>query len=337
MPQCEFSCDVIRPQNALPIAWKQSVKRKQLFCRLLWLAFATAYSANVDCLGAAFWLSTNSEDGCYDCVTAGSTINETVAALPGEPVVLTIWAELGLSENLKFISLGLNADTTESLAANAVWILNPALNSENTFRHQTTLSSAPTAFVSADLPPPGEQAFAVCTLDLCAYSNPSVDLFGAASLDLPVSLRNGVGIGGNQVKNLGDQGFLNVDGNRDLWKVGFVEFIAMEPGTTELNLFEGDNVFSSGQGILEFYTLNVTLVTAGDFDLDGDVDGHDFITWQRESGTGDLQDWQDSFGYQPLPAIMNVPEPNPIEMMIVIGLLSASVRLLYLRPNCICS
>ncbi|MBA3480729.1 MAG: hypothetical protein H0T51_02840 [Pirellulales bacterium] len=35
---------------------------------------------------------------------------------------------------------------------------------------------------------------------------------------------------------------------------------------------------------------------AGDFDNDGDVDGSDFLSWQRNPGVGNLSDWQANFG-----------------------------------------
>lgn len=58
----------------------------------------------------------------------------------------------------------------------------------------------------------------------------------------------------------------------------------------------------------------------GDFDLDGDVDGRDFLTWQR--GTGmfdgtDLADWQLNYGFNnmmPLTAGLAVPEPGTMAL-----------------------
>lgn len=58
---------------------------------------------------------------------------------------------------------------------------------------------------------------------------------------------------------------------------------------------------------------------AGDFDLDGDVDGHDFLLWQRNPSIGNLADWQTHYGTplvassragsSPTPAATPVPEP----------------------------
>jgi hypothetical protein len=37
-------------------------------------------------------------------------------------------------------------------------------------------------------------------------------------------------------------------------------------------------------------------LTPGDFDADGDVDGRDFLTWQRNTSVGALSDWQANYG-----------------------------------------
>jgi hypothetical protein len=54
--------------------------------------------------------------------------------------------------------------------------------------------------------------------------------------------------------------------------------------------------------------------TPGDFDEDGDVDGRDFLVWQRGESpmplsAGDLAEWQANYG-PPAAAIFAVPEPT---------------------------
>jgi hypothetical protein len=78
-----------------------------------------------------------------------------------------------------------------------------------------------------------------------------------------------------------------------------------------------------GFGTMGPYTVewnDLSLVTiaevTGDFDSDGDVDGQDFLVWQRgESPTPlsatDLADWQGAYGVSPA-AIAAVPEPSTI-------------------------
>ena len=49
----------------------------------------------------------------------------------------------------------------------------------------------------------------------------------------------------------------------------------------------------------------------GDFDGDGDVDGYDFLEWQRTDGTpSGLAAWQGAYGTGSLTAVTAVPEPN---------------------------
>lgn len=49
----------------------------------------------------------------------------------------------------------------------------------------------------------------------------------------------------------------------------------------------------------------------GDFDQDGDVDGHDFLVWQRNPSVGNLADWRNNFGAGSLTtASTAVPEPG---------------------------
>ena len=60
-----------------------------------------------------------------------------------------------------------------------------------------------------------------------------------------------------------------------------------------------------------FLTPFTPTVTPGDFDLDGDVDGQDFLLWQRNPGVGDLADWEANYGAPSLSAAVAgaVPEP----------------------------
>lgn len=52
--------------------------------------------------------------------------------------------------------------------------------------------------------------------------------------------------------------------------------------------------------------------TPGDFNGDGNVDGRDFLVWQRNTSVGNLSDWQTNYGTGSLGAITAVPEPSTI-------------------------
>jgi hypothetical protein len=64
----------------------------------------------------------------------------------------------------------------------------------------------------------------------------------------------------------------------------------------------------------------------GDFDDDGDVDGRDFLKWQRGESpdplsAGDLEDWQTNYNGGALSAVTtSVPEPSSVLLALVIGM-----------------
>jgi T5SS/PEP-CTERM-associated repeat protein len=73
-------------------------------------------------------------------------------------------------------------------------------------------------------------------------------------------------------------------------------------------------------GDLAGYTL-LTVGRVGDFDNDGDVDGRDFLAWQRNPELGNLEDWQNAYGNNLLSATA-VPEPNCLALLLGLMVLS---------------
>jgi len=63
----------------------------------------------------------------------------------------------------------------------------------------------------------------------------------------------------------------------------------------------------------------------GDFDGDDDVDGADFLLWQRDNGVGTLSDWQTHFGEPFPPATVAVPEPATLSLLAVLGLMGVGL------------
>jgi hypothetical protein len=55
----------------------------------------------------------------------------------------------------------------------------------------------------------------------------------------------------------------------------------------------------------------------GDFDSDGDVDGRDFLVWQRNPSIGNLVDWQANYGAGALSANVAVPEPSSFVLVLM--------------------
>ena len=64
----------------------------------------------------------------------------------------------------------------------------------------------------------------------------------------------------------------------------------------------------------------------GDFDFDGDVDGNDFLIWQRGGSpnginSGDLADWQAGYGAPITATSAAVPEPGTLLGLFAVSLL----------------
>ena len=69
----------------------------------------------------------------------------------------------------------------------------------------------------------------------------------------------------------------------------------------------------------------------GDFDLDNDVDGADFLKWQRGETTppyspSDLLAWQSNYDTSPQIAAAAVPEPNSLGLAVVAGLVGVALK-----------
>jgi hypothetical protein len=89
---------------------------------------------------------------------------------------------------------------------------------------------------------------------------------------------------------------------------------------------------SAGLEGLSFDALDVEYILStslpGDFDFDGDVDGRDFLKWQRNPSIGDLSDWQNNYGTGALTANSTaVPEPGCLMMVLAfVAVIPAPLR-----------
>jgi fibronectin-binding autotransporter adhesin len=85
----------------------------------------------------------------------------------------------------------------------------------------------------------------------------------------------------------------------------------------------------SGTGRLNVTAFTPPPFTPGDFDQDGDVDGRDFMVWQRNTSVGNLADWQANYGTGTGPLTAGttaVPEPTSIVLVAMAGLFVAARR-----------
>jgi hypothetical protein len=84
----------------------------------------------------------------------------------------------------------------------------------------------------------------------------------------------------------------------------------------------------------QLYNTGVLTVVSsgipGDFDLDGDVDGRDFLVWQRNPSVGNLGDWQTNYGASGLSASVAVPEPSAF-VLALLGICSLGRKQLSIR------
>ncbi|TWU29955.1 alpha/beta hydrolase [Bythopirellula polymerisocia] len=86
------------------------------------------------------------------------------------------------------------------------------------------------------------------------------------------------------------------------------------------------------RGLLDDILIDLVGPTAsGDFDHDGDVDGRDFLEWQRKLSAGSLSDWQTQYGSNlPLTAVgIAIPEPTTA----VLSLIATASHFLSRRNN----
>lgn len=94
---------------------------------------------------------------------------------------------------------------------------------------------------------------------------------------------------------------------------------------------EIDAIIFHQNGGLTSIQLDAILMSTpdpGDFDGDGDVDGADFLYWQRNPSIGSLCDWETNYGMTTqTAAIATVPEPSGILLLLLaVGLPRPSRR-----------
>jgi hypothetical protein len=90
-------------------------------------------------------------------------------------------------------------------------------------------------------------------------------------------------------------------------------------------------VYSTGHETVHYAFLS-TQGSPGDFDGDGDVDGRDFLKWQRSDSpdplsAGDLADWKSNYGNSNLTASATaVPEPDGLVLIVLTSVLAVVYR-----------
>ncbi len=84
------------------------------------------------------------------------------------------------------------------------------------------------------------------------------------------------------------------------------------------NTLPSGTFFSNTVGIDNWHVEIDIVPWTGDFDRDGDVDGYDFLVWQRDIGSAEaLAAWKDNFGDTGLATLQAVPEPTATVLALV--------------------
>ena len=94
-------------------------------------------------------------------------------------------------------------------------------------------------------------------------------------------------------------------------------------GIRLINLNQVDPSFPNSDLEVDFddVRLDSSPALGGDFDFDGNVDGNDFLVWQRsvtlnDSNLFDLAAWQTNFAADPMSVTLVVPEPTSFSLLI---------------------
>lgn len=103
--------------------------------------------------------------------------------------------------------------------------------------------------------------------------------------------------------------------------------VGLLEGTEQLGIILGTG--TNGGAIYQidnFRLISLVEEETGDFDNDGDVDGRDFLMWQRgqspnPGSASDLALWQAEYNGGLLVATTAVPEPATLSMMAIVGLM----------------
>ncbi len=125
---------------------------------------------------------------------------------------------------------------------------------------------------------------------------------------------------------------------------GAAAFLEIPAGLTEFYvafsdlyaLNDPEPTYSSARLAISSLTVSAVLesapvTTPGDFDGDGDVDGRDFLVWQRGETTDpfsatELEQWQTAYNGGQLAALTTVPEPGSIMLTWLAVLFSVATR-----------
>jgi hypothetical protein len=197
-------------------------------------------------------------------------------------------------------------DFASGAASNYIWVLDPNATEINGDWKQVARARFDTGLNQGVRP-----SNTIRDLELMSDGTLAVVMFGGSVYSLDVSTIDGSACGDPANFDLADGGCGGLTDNMGATMVidGDVEF-----DTDANNVSDSPFVFMT--------IARTALTQPGDFDFDGDVDGRDFLVWQRGGSpnalsAGDLADWQAGYGVGALSAVTAVPEPAALFLFVV--------------------
>ncbi len=131
----------------------------------------------------------------------------------------------------------------------------------------------------------------------------------------------------------------NTTGSSTLFNGSYADYLAGPGGGVfdagDLGFFGVDTVNNHVWAVLDHASLFAVGVlsagTLGDFDGDGDVDGADFLVWQRDPNVWNLSDWQNAYGSGGGTGVVTVPEPTSLTIVFACLMISIGSRAVLTR------
>ena len=180
---------------------------------------------------------------------------------------------------------------------------------------QTNYLSGDPALLDDPGPPPVAEYF----YDFIGYMNIGSETGDAADVDEVVEFRIGLRKGDMIVDRfvIADNTEVGAGGLPGIASQTIAGMLAGDWEQTANPLFELDAIPNSPV---------ISDGLTGDFDGDNDVDGADFLVWQRDTNVGSLSDWQNHFGEPMGGSVAAVPEPGSLLLLLAGGGLVSLLR-----------
>jgi fibronectin-binding autotransporter adhesin len=299
------------------------------------------FSANANTFtGVLNLVGATDTDGIEPLVTVNTTVyrmNSASSSLPNAEVNLTNGASLrDRATSVQTLTLGaLSGDATSTLfgyqggsgATARTWVIG-GLNTNTTFAgviQNSAGSSSSTAPVTLTKTGTGELELT----GINTYTGNTNVQAGTLSITNPyLADLADVTVSTGAILDLNFGSLATVDTIDSLFFNGVSQAVGTWGRIGSGANFEANWI--TGDGLLNVVTFEPPVTTAGDFDQDGDVDGRDFLVWQRNTSVGNLADWQANYGVGTVSAVTSattaVPEPTGIVLVAMAGLFVAARR-----------